>query len=240
MDKRKLIGTIIGVVMFAALIAGATYAFLSFTATVTNATYNGTTMNFLVDYTKGTAITYLPQYASGTTTDITQVSPAKLAEDGAQLVVVAKHHENSAKGYATIKLTTTSTGTLTTGGLINWVICRDPDVESGTQVDDVCGSGFPTGNLYKGAAINSGVITATSTVTLLSDAALAVGTSKITPESTSTVNNNYLLYYDTQNSIHTDYSYFVYFWINSSKVANSHIGQSYNGYIHASATQLAS
>ena len=33
MDKRKLIGTIIGVTMFALLIVGATYAWLSFTAT---------------------------------------------------------------------------------------------------------------------------------------------------------------------------------------------------------------
>lgn len=230
MDKKKLIGTIIGVVMFAALIAGATYAFLSFTATVTNATYNGTTMNFLVDYTKGTAITQIPQLKSSTTTAVdTPVLTMVTPSEAASLVVVAKHHNNSEEGYATIKLTTTSTGTLTTGGLVNWVICRDPDVEAGDQVDDVCGTSFAN-------ATNSGVITAGSTITLLSDAALAVGTSKITPENTGVRNTNYLLY--NNNGTHTDYSYFVYFWVNSTKITNTHINQTYSGYIHASATQL--
>lgn len=40
MDKKKLIGTIIGVTMFAALIAGATFAWLTFSATITNGSYN--------------------------------------------------------------------------------------------------------------------------------------------------------------------------------------------------------
>ena len=51
MDKKKLIGTIIGVTMFAALIAGATFAWLTFNATITEGTYNAASMNFLVDYT---------------------------------------------------------------------------------------------------------------------------------------------------------------------------------------------
>lgn len=243
MDKRKLIGTIIGVTMFAALIAGATFAFLSFTATVTDSTYNGTAMNFIVDYQEGTYIEDIPQLRSSTTAapntqDITMITPS----EAASLVVVAKHHENSAKGYVTIKLTTTSQGLLTTDGLVNWVICRDPDVESGTQVDDVCGSGFPTSGLSGGAAINSGVITAgnNNTITLLSDAALAAGSSnKITPVNTSTETAEYLLYYDGSN--HTDYSYFVYFWVNSTKITNAHLldtNNKYSAYIHASATQL--
>ena len=85
MDKKKLIGTIIGVAMFAALIAGATFAFLSFTATVTNSTYNGTSMNFLVDYTKGTAITGLPQIKGSTNksgetlNDLVDVTPTNVS-----------------------------------------------------------------------------------------------------------------------------------------------------------------
>ena len=211
MDKRKLIGTIIGVAMFAALIAGATFAFLSFTATVNNATYNGTSMNFLVDYTKGTAITGLPQVKTGTPTN------------SASLVVVASKHDNSVDGHTAIKLTTSSTGTLTTGGLVNWVICRDPDVEEGTQVDDVCGSNFDN-------ASNSGVITATSEIILLNDAALAEGNSNVAADVTSD-SNTYLIEED-------GVSYFVYFWIDSSKINNSHINQTYTGYIHASATQI--
>ncbi len=238
MDKKKLIGTIIGVAMFAALIAGATFAFLSFNATVTTATYNGKTMNFIVDYTKGTAITYIPQFDADLSNYASRLDPDDANKKPASLVVVAKHHDNSAKGYVSVKLTTSSTGTLTTGGLIYWVICRDPDVESGTQVDDVCGTGFPTGTLSAGQAIHTGTISAKGTVTLMSDAALAVGTSKVTPENTSTVNNDYLLYYDESTKVHNDYSYFVYFWIDSEKITNTHINQSYSGYIHASATQL--
>lgn len=182
MDKRKLIGTIIGVVMFAALIAGATYAFLSFTATVTNATYNGKTMKFLVDYANGTDITNLPQVTTGTPSNTSY------------LVVNAKKNQESVDGYLTVKLTTTSTGTLTTGGLVHWVLCKGACTQ--TDFSD------------KKA---SGTITATSTISLWTD------DDKI------------------QEDPGTDY--YVYFWLDAAQVNNSHIDQTYSGYIHASATQ---
>ena len=185
MDKKKLIGTIIGVAMFAALIAGATFAFLTFTATVTNATYNGTSMNFLVDYTKGTAITGLPQIVTATPSNT------------AHLVVNAKKHTNSVEGYLTVKLTTTSTGTITTGGLVNWVLCKGACTQSDFSDKKA-----------------SGTITATSTISLWTD------TEKI------------------QADPGTDY--YVYFWIDASKINNSHLTEAnntYSGYIHASAIQ---
>ena len=43
MDRKKLIGTIIGVIFFVALIAGATFAWLTFNANVTNGNYNVST-----------------------------------------------------------------------------------------------------------------------------------------------------------------------------------------------------
>lgn len=183
MDKRKLIGTIIGVAMFAALIAGATFAFLSFTATVTNATYNGTSMNFLVDYTQGTAITGLPQVKTGT------------PSNSSHLVVNAKKHNNSVDGYLTVKLTTTSTGTLTTGGLVNWALCKG-----------ACSTDFS-------AAKATGVINSSTS---------------------GTIN----LWTDTELITTAGTDYYVYFWINSNLIKNEHINQSYNGYIHASATQI--
>ena len=112
MSKHKLIGTIIGVALFAALIAGATFAFLSFTAEVINATYNGTSMNFLVDYTKGTDISTLPQLKTAT------------PSTAAHLVINAKKHNNSVNGYLTIKLSTTSSNALTSDGIVNWVLCK--------------------------------------------------------------------------------------------------------------------
>lgn len=249
MDKKKLIGTIIGVVMFAALIAGATFAFLSFTATVTTATFNGTALNFIVDYAQGNAISDIPQLRSSTNASpnvpvLSMVTPSQTAK----LKVTAKHSVNSAKGYVTIKLTSTVSNYLVKQGLINWVICRDPNVSN--EVDDVCGTSFPTGTLTNGAAMNSGTIVysgTSSTITLMSDAALASGsTSKTTTtnpaspvhplESTNVTNDNYLLQY--KGTTHTEYDYYIYFWINSVQITNAHINNEYKGYVHASATQL--
>ena len=64
MDKKKLIGTIIGVIAFAALIAGATYAWFSFALNVTTGSYSANTQNFIVTYTKGTNITSAPPVLS--------------------------------------------------------------------------------------------------------------------------------------------------------------------------------
>lgn len=50
MEKKKLIGTIIGVVAFILLIAGATFAWLTIAATVTNGNYNTRTLNFTYTY----------------------------------------------------------------------------------------------------------------------------------------------------------------------------------------------
>ena len=49
-NTKKIIGLIIAIIMFAALIAGATYAILQATINTTNQTYNTTSLCFLVDY----------------------------------------------------------------------------------------------------------------------------------------------------------------------------------------------
>ena len=147
MDKRKLIGTIIGVMMFALLIAGATYAFLTFTATVTDATYNGTTMHFLVDYTKGSEITTMPQLVNAT------------PETAESLFVVAKKNTGSVNGKLTIKLSTTSNNTLTTGEIVNWVLCKGE-----------CTGSFTHANKKASGTINAGGSEATpATITLYAD-----------------------------------------------------------------------
>lgn len=235
MDKKKLIGTIIGVAMFAALIAGATFAFLSFTANTVNFTYYGNTMNFIVDYTKGTTVTGLPQVRGsvgnpGTTfsaSDLVDVTPNNVSK----LVVIAKKHTNSVDGHLQIRFTTTSASTLNLvkdGNLINWIICRDTDVESGDQddqVDDVCGTNFTN-------ATNWGKINATGEIIMLNDAALANSKLGMNTQNTETSNKNTHL-------IEADgVSYFVYFWIDSRNVANRHINEEYTGYVHASATQI--
>ena len=112
MDKKKIIGTIIGVIMFAVLIAGATYAWLTFNATVTNATYNGTTLNYWVDYSKGTDLSDIPILTSPTT------------ENASFVKVTAKKPTGSIANNITIKLTTTSNGVLTKSGAVHYAICK--------------------------------------------------------------------------------------------------------------------
>lgn len=179
MDKKKLIGTIIGVTLFAALIAGATYAFLTFTATVTNATYNASTMNFIVDYSKGTDISDLPQLTTAT------ASTAK------SLVVKAKKHTGSPDGDITIKLnTTTIEGTLGSDGVVNYAICKG-----------ACANNFS-------GAKKTGTVGTTGTIDLLTEALST-----------------------------TEVSYYIYFWLDASKIKIEHIGKTYSGNISATATQ---
>ena len=59
MDKKKLIGLFIGVMMFAALIAGATFAGLTLEANTTNNVISGTSRDFTFAYKKGTDIANL-------------------------------------------------------------------------------------------------------------------------------------------------------------------------------------
>jgi len=187
LNKQKLIGTIIGVTLFAALIAGATFAFLSFTAGVINSTYNGTSMNFLVDYTKGTDISSLPQLKTAT------------PSTASHLVINAKKHNNSVNGYLTIKLSTTSSNALTEDGIVNWVLCKG-----------ACTNDFNS-KKASGTITEGGTTSEPSVITLWSDP-------------------------DLINTDGTDY--YIYFWIDASGITNSHVNNTYSGYVHASAIQV--
>ena len=227
MDKKKLIGTIIGVTLFAALIAGATFAFLSFTANVTNSIYGVNTMNFLVDYTQGTHINGLPQRIGSSTrsstassfTDIGDVTPSNVS----RLVVTAKKHNNSVDGHLSIKFTTTSSDILTTDGLVNWIICRDTNVSDAK--DNTCENNFDN-------ATNWGKISASGEIIMVNDAALANGKKGNATQTSETSSNNTYLISDT------GVTYFVYFWLDSRGIANQHINKTFTGYIHSSATQI--
>lgn len=115
MDKRKLIGTIIGVIMFAALIVGATYAWLSFTATVTNSTANGTTLKYTVNYGKGDDISDIPILVNGTTTTASEVT------------LTAQRPQGSIADNIKIYISTNASASddiITSSGAIRYVICE--------------------------------------------------------------------------------------------------------------------
>lgn len=115
MDKKKLIGTIVGVTMFAALIAGATFAWLTFNVTVAaNTSTSGKSMNFTVDYVGGSQITSLPILATATPTTATSKTTVK-----------ANKASGSAPGtlYIYVNTETTSDEALLTSQAINYALC---------------------------------------------------------------------------------------------------------------------
>ena len=129
MSNKKLIGTIIGVIAFAALISGATFAWLTYAVNVTGGTYNGASTNFVVNYTKGTDISDVPILTSPT------VSTAR------SLVVSANKTSTSVDGTLSIKLTTTSSDMLTTSGAIKYKACQGECADLTSNVGTVTASG---------------------------------------------------------------------------------------------------
>lgn len=189
MNQKKLIGTIVGVLFFAALIAGATFAWFTFSVNVSNGNYNAATGKFSIDYVGGGEIRSAPIVTTGT------------PENATVKQITAKLSNASISGKITIKLTTSSTNLLTTSGAINYAICKS---ESETS-------------------------------TCTTDFSNAVATGSITESGEK------ILYADTKDLTTATRYYFVYFWIDGSKVTAEMVGDSdekkYTGYIHASGEQ---
>lgn len=211
MDKKKIIGTIIGIIMFAVLIAGATFAWLTLAATVTNGNYTATTKNFVINYSGGTEIANTVLTDNATTANITsQTSAGGSTEDGWLAVTASKTAASAKASKFDIKLHVTSNN-LTTEA-VTWAICKGEcpstvalaTVSSGTAT---CGSGVT----------NCGTITA--------------GVS----------NTDIILYSDTStfntDSAVSDTTYNIYVWLDAATLASNDIGKTFSGYIHASATQ---
>lgn len=191
MDKKKLIGTLIGVMLFAALIAGATFAWLTFNATIVSGTYDATSENFVINYAGGTDITQiLDIQATPTVSNVTKI-----------IKVSAYRDSTNSTGTLYLKLTTSSTGTLTTGSVVRYAVCS---ASSDTATN--C-----TGNLTEGSAgvLKAGAVNKTGEIEL----------------------------YSTNTIPTTQTYYWIYFWIDAATFTNTHTGQSFSGYVHASATQ---
>lgn len=203
MERKKMIGAIIGVTLFAALIAGATYAWLSATVNVTGGNYNAATGNFVIDYNDGAA--------GGTIGNVPIVStPSKssLVTAEAFKEITANLATGSISGKLTIKLTTTVDNLLTKSGALNYAICVGTDC-----AEDLSGA----------------TITGTINTT-------GVGTTTAEGYTYEKV-----LYADPSDLTTDQKSYFVYFWLDGTKITNAMVEQDgqneYSGYIHASAEQ---
>lgn len=216
MDKKKLIGAIIGVTMFAALIAGATFAWLSFNASVAAPVFNNaTSRNFIINYLGDTSITNLVQIKSGgaTTSAITTAATASASGDSWAAVTASKA-ANTAKASSFKIQASLTTNTMSTNS-IAYAVCKGACstttvlatfTGTGTGVTATCGSGITAcGTIPAGT---------TGTVTLYND--------------TSTFN--------TLSEVTTT-TYNIYFWANANTITNNDSGKSIKGYIYAEATQ---
>lgn len=213
MNTKKLIGAIIGVVAFAALIAGATFAWLSSTANITNSVFTGTTKNFIISYNGSASVSGFKQIASGsaTTAAITSSASAGVAGDAWAAVTASKTDNDAPASSFKVKLAI-STNTFTTNA-ITWAICK---------------GNCPTGVAL--ATVTGGSATCGSGVTNCGTIAAGSQTEVILYDDTTTFN--------TDNAV-SQTTYNVYFWLDDATLSNTdaEAGASFSGYIHAEATQ---
>lgn len=211
MDNKKLIGTIIGIIMFAVLIAGATFAWLTLAATVTNGNYTATTKNFVINYSGGTQIANTVLTDNATTGNITPQTSAGASTNDGWLAVTASKTAASAKASKfDIKLHVNSNA-LTTKA-VTWAICKGTcpttvalaTVSGGTAT---CGTGVTNCGTIAAGASNTDIILYSDTSTFNTDDAVA------------------------------DTTYNIYVWLDAATLASTDIGKTFSGYIHASATQ---
>jgi len=210
LDTKKLLGTIIGVIMFALLIVGATFAWLTLAANVTNGNYAVGTKNFVINYAGGSAISNTVQTSNPTTMEITTETSAAATTDGWLAVTASKAATSAKASDFTIKLHITS-NTLTTKAL-TYAVCKGAcptgvalaTVEGGTVT---CGTGVASCGTVAGKQSNKDVTLHVDNETF--NVADAV------PETT----------------------YNIYIWLDSGTIVAADIGKTFSGYIHASATQ---
>lgn len=200
MENKKLIGTILGVIAFVALIAGATFAWLSANATVTNTVFNNTvSKNFTFTYVGGSDIGNPKQLALANCTkaNITSEETAATAGDGWAAITASKG-ENTPPAKTFRLVLTDFQNTITTNSVL-YAVCigNCPDTALITALNGT------TATCATGVA-KCGVIPPSSSndVILLDD--------------TTTFNKN--------GSVSTT-TYNVYFWLNSATIANADMGK---------------
>lgn len=207
MNKQKLIGMIIGVIFFVALIAGATFAWLTFNANVTNGTYNGTSLNFTYTYAGGNAVSSITMLGA---------TPARnsIKDTAGYIVLTASKAANTAKASSfNIKLHKTSSS-ITPESVIRYAVCKG----TAANCDNTVSTTIPsTTNDTFVAYGQLGTWDGSSDITLYSD------TSTFAAEGAASA--TYYVYLWIDGSLIT------------SENQSSIIGASFSGYIHASSTQ---
>ena len=222
MNKKKLIGTIIGVVLFAALVAGATYAWLTITFNATNGNYNIATRNFNINYVNGDAIGEVPMLSTPT------------PNTASSLVVSASRNADSLEAELYLKLTSTDNA-ITRSGALNYAVCSGNSSDSAkcTDFENVLAKGTII-TTATDEDVDKNVDGTQVTRTLNEQKVDTDGNLVYEDDGTTPVYQGYTVV----NTPDAPTYYWIYFWLDPAKVTNAMLEVEYSGYIHASAMQI--
>ena len=214
MDNKKLIGTILGVIAFIALIAGATFAWLSVNANVVNTVFNSaTSKNFTFTYAGSADVSGFKQLtvANSTKANITNASAASTSGDGWAAVTASKGANTPKAGIFRLKLNIT-TNTITTSSVI-YAVC-------------------------KGICPTTALVTAVSGTTATCGTGTNIVACGVVPATSTTAINLYddTTTFNVDGAVSTT-TYNIYFWLNSATIANADLGKKFVGSISAQASQ---
>lgn len=217
MDRRKLIGAILGVIAFVALIAGATFAWLTGSFTASTGNYNTKTKNFVITYAGSADIgnPVMLSYSNSLISKMTSATSAATSGD-AWAAVTASKTANDAPA-SSFKLTLNVSGnTLTTNSIV-WAVCKG-DCQT--------------------TALISAINTSTPSATCASGSGNKVVACGVIPSTKKS--GTVQLYNDTSTfnvAGDANQTYNVYFWLDGPTIADGDAGKTFSGYISASATQ---
>ncbi len=228
MDNKKIIGAILGVVAFIALVAGATFAWLTATVTVNNGTYVGNIKNFVISYTGGSAVgdnlviidkadAKAPKIKNG-------ASAASVENDGWVQVKASKTANDVEAAHFHIMLNISGNNMAT--NCVVWAACRSDLCPADTTalISAISTSGnSPTATCASN--VQCGVIKAGQTTSRTS---YASNTDIVLFDDTST--------FDTYGAV-AEKTYNVYFWVDGPTYSNSDLGKHLQGNIYAEAIQ---
>jgi len=226
-----MIGAVLGVIAFIALIAGATFAWLTGTFSVTSGSYTGSSKNLVINYTGDAAIgnnlvvidkadAKAPKIKNGAATAATendgwiQVKASKTAND----VAIANFHI----------MLHLETNTMATNSLV-WAACESSKCPADTAV------------LISAISTSGNSPTATCATNVQCG---VIKHGQTTSRTSYSSNTDIVLFNDNSTFNKTakvdEVTYNVYFWVDGPTYSNSDLNKTVQGYVYAEAVQTAS
>lgn len=216
MDNKKIIGAILGVVAFIALVAGATFAWLTTTVNVTNGTYNGKTKNFVIAYAGSPLVSNPVMLAQADTLKSKITTQADAATEGDAWAAVTASKTTADAAASSFKITLNITDNTINANAVVYAVC-------------------------KGACPSTALISAINTSGTSPTATCATGGTVVACGVVPKLSTSPIVMYDDTTTFNTEAAasetYNIYFWYDGPTITDANVGQIFAGYISASASQ---